>query len=310
MRHGLCALLMMLGGAAQALELQLPVGARQMISRDTVQDRFFAPVAPFANGTLPTEMVTGAVTRGSWRIDTGSVTPSQIVSPMITQLEQEGFRIVLDCDAQACGGYDFRFAVEVLPAPNMHVNIRDYRVLTALRGPAGAPDEAVMILASASSGASFVQIIQAGAVAPAAVQATAPLPQPSVTFDAVEGSMGDILLREGHVVLDGLDFGSGTSALGEGPFASLGTLAQALETQPTLRVALVGHTDNKGSLDGNIALARNRANAVRTRLIERYGVAANRLEAEGMGYLAPHTTNLTEAGREANRRVEAIILAN
>ena len=69
---------------------------------------------------------------------------------------------MLDCAALGCGGYDFRFEMEVLPAPNMYVNIRNFHVLTGLRKSQSGGDETITILASASSGASFVQIIQVG----------------------------------------------------------------------------------------------------------------------------------------------------
>ena len=49
----------MWAGAVQAIELQLPASARQMISRDTVQDRFFAPVGVIEDGDLPTQMIEG-----------------------------------------------------------------------------------------------------------------------------------------------------------------------------------------------------------------------------------------------------------
>jgi OOP family OmpA-OmpF porin len=47
---------------------------------------------------------------------------------------------------------------------------------------------------------------------------------------------------------------------------------------------------------------------VRVRLIEEYGIAAARLEAQGIGYLAPIASNLSAEGREANRRVEVVLL--
>lgn len=304
MKHILCALIMVAAGTAQAVELQLPVGARQMITRDTLQDRFFAPIGTYVDGHVPTQQIDGVVARSAWRIDLVGLTPLQFLAPLRAQLEDAGYRIVLDCAAQDCGGYDFRFETEVLPAPNMYVNIRNYHALTALRGEG----EAVTILASATSGATFVQIIQAGGEAgDSAVEAVGGVPQ-SVAVSQVDQSTA--LLGNGHVTLTGLDFESGTSELGEGPFAVLSELAQTLSTRPDMRVALVGHTDNVGSLDSNIALSRNRAKAVRNRLIERYGVASGRLEAEGMGYLAPFTTNETDEGREANRRVEAVVLAN
>ena len=70
----------------------------------------------------------------------------------------------------------------------------------------------------------------------------------------------------------------------------------------------MGHTDNVGSLDANIALSRSRAEAVRARLIEAHGVDGARIEARGIGYLAPAAANDTAEGRETNRRVEAVLL--
>ena len=77
--------------------------------------------------------------------------------------------------------------------------------------------------------------------------------------------------------------------------------------KPARTVARVGHTDSAGGLDGNIALSKQRAGSVLERLVSDYGVSRLQLEAEGMGYLAPVATNLTEDGRNANRRVEVII---
>ncbi len=295
------ALLICAAGAARAVELELPATARLVVTRDTAQDRYFAPIAPFGSGALPTRQIDGTVARSAWRIDVAGITPLQLITPLRDQLEAAGYEIVLDCAASACGGYDFRFATEVLPAPNMYVNIRNYHVVTGLRDET----EAVSVLASASSGAAFVQIIQAG-TAEAAVAAVAPVP-PAAQPQGVD--VAERLRAEGHVALAALEFESGTSTLGAGPFAVLEALAQALEDAPDMRLVLVGHSDNTGSREANIALARSRAEAVRARLVSEYGVAEDRLEVEGIGYLAPLASNLTEAGREANRRVEAVLLA-
>ena len=75
-------------------------------------------------------------------------------------------------------------------------------------------------------------------------------------------------------------------------------------------MALVGHTDDTGALQANVAVSTRRAEAVRARLIETYGVAANRIEAQGAGYMAPITSNATPEGRDINRRVEAVLLLN
>jgi OOP family OmpA-OmpF porin len=64
-----------------------------------------------------------------------------------------------------------------------------------------------------------------------------------------------------------------------------------------------------GTLDSNIALSQARAEAVRMRLIEDHGVAPERVEAHGIGFLAPRAPNRTETGRDLNRRVEAVVIA-
>jgi OOP family OmpA-OmpF porin len=118
-----------------------------------------------------------------------------------------------------------------------------------------------------------------------------------------------VLENTGHMALSDLRFESGSSTLGPGPFESLVALSDYLLQNPDRRIALVGHTDSSGSLEGNIALSRQRATSVQTRLIEAYGVPSTQLEADGTGYLAPIASNLTAEGREANRRVEAVLLS-
>lgn len=313
-------LLLALAGPAQAVELQLPPGARMTAERNTGPDRYAAPTGVLADQTVPMVAVDGAVARAAWRIDTGGLTSLQVMTPLRAQLEAAGYRIVLDCAAAACGGYDFRFAIEVLPGPNMYVNIRDYHVMTALRGPEDAPEAVVSLLASVTDGAAFLQVIDVNQQDAAATPEADVPPDDDVTGDVTPDTiqapaqdmaqaLAQTLARDGHVALAGLDFDVGTSSLGAGPSPSLAALAELLRAQPDVRVALVGHTDNAGTLEINAALSRDRARAVRTRLIEGYGIAPERLDAAGVGYLAPLTTNATSQGREENRRVEVVLLA-
>jgi OOP family OmpA-OmpF porin len=71
---------------------------------------------------------------------------------------------------------------------------------------------------------------------------------------------------------------------------------------------LVGHTDATGGLEINISVSRRRAASVVERLVAAYNVPRAQIAAEGVGYLAPRATNLTDAGRTANRRVEAVLV--
>lgn len=310
------ALVAGLAGPAAAVTLALPPNAQETAERITGPDSYAAPVAPFDGADVPQVSLEGRITRRSWRIPSQGLTTLQVLRPLRAQLEEMGFDIVFECRDEGCGGFDFRFSLEVLPSPNMYVNIGRFRFLTALRGTADEPQEVVTVLASATTASAYVQIIHAEAeplmdtpgILPAPeVESEEPLPE-----DAPE-TPTDIVSRlesEGFVVLADLDFPTGSTDLGAGPYASLEALADGLAARPGWRLALVGHTDTVGGLATNIELSRARAASVRARLIEAYGIAPERLDAEGMGYLSPLASNLTEAGRAANRRVEAVLLSD
>ncbi|WP_299287607.1 OmpA family protein [uncultured Tateyamaria sp.] len=308
LRNSLVAVLCCVAIQAQALQLALPTNARQTASRDSALDQVAVPVAPFYNGVLKTERSEGAVTRRAYRIPASGMTPLQLVAPMRAQIQAAGYDILLDCDDDICGGFDFRFAIEVLPAPNMYVNIRDYQFISA-RHP--KTEAIITLLASAAAGAGYLQITQVAAGAAGAVEPAVTVPTAAVPEIRAPGAAGDLetqLLSTGSIVLRTLDFAVGTTALSEGSSAELSALATLLQARPGLQVAVVGHTDTVGGLEANISVSRARARAVRTALIDTYGADGDQIEAEGMGYLSPLASNLTAEGREANRRVEVIVV--
>lgn len=301
--------LCLLAWPVQALQLELPRNAGQTAARDSVLDQASIPVGPFSEGTLETRQFEGEVKRRAYKINSPGVTPLQILAPLRQQIEDAGFDLVLDCNQITCGGYDFRFAVEVLPAPNMYVNIRAFHFLTAIDEQRG---EAITLLASAAESAVYLQIIRAGSTE----QASGPSPDPNVAAGPQapdsETHVQEIaaqLLKNGFVVLHDIDFAVGTTALDDQPSAELAALAALLIERPSLRVAVVGHTDTAGGLEANIAISRTRAQSVRKRLVEEYGADPTRVAAQGMGYLAPKGSNLTIQGRAENRRVEVIVIS-
>ena len=84
-------------------------------------------------------------------------------------------------------------------------------------------------------------------------------------------------------------------------------MAKLLKAEAGLRVFIVGHTDNQGGVDDNLALSRHRAEAVAAALATEYGIDARRLSARGVANFAPLATNADEAGRAKNRRVELVV---
>lgn len=91
--------------------------------------------------------------------------------------------------------------------------------------------------------------------------------------------------------------------------ANLRSLATSLQQYPNTDLMIVGHTDATGTVDYNRALSQRRAVAVSNYLIGQ-GIASSRLRTSGRGEMEPVQSNSTEAGKQANRRVEVAIFAN
>ncbi|MEM9576383.1 MAG: OmpA family protein [Pseudomonadota bacterium] len=293
-----------------AFEPDLPATAQMTAERASVPDTFHAPIAAFDGKAVPAVAIEGAILRRAWRINSAGLTTLQVILPLRQQLEAAGFDLQFECEARTCGGFDFRFEVEVLPGPNMNVNISRYRYLTALRGDSAAPSKAVGVLVSVTAGSAYVQVITADTALDASPEPAAVIPPVDEEREApaARSDFENRLFEQGRAILDDLDFATGSTDLGAGPYATLAALAGILDKRPNLRLALVGHTDTVGALDTNIALSRARAQSVRDRLIAEFGADGARLDAEGMGYLAPIAPNLTEEGRRQNRRVEVILV--
>lgn len=309
----LCAALM--GAASGAAALDMPAGARLAAEGTRADGTYAVPIGKYQDGSVPRVVLDGPVTRQAWHFPAETLTPRQVLDRLRPQFIEQGYAPVFTCETAGCGGFDFRFRIDVLDAPEMFVNLRDFQFATLLRGPEDAPEAAVTLLVSRTQTRLYLQIVSvAGSAIDVAdrpkgtTQAQTPAPDPTRPAVLPDGSDTERLRNQGSLVLEGLDFGTGATELGAGPFPMLDEIAEFLTDNPELRIALVGHTDTVGGLDANIRISRQRAQAVRARLIEAYGVAPDRLDAEGMGYLAPRMSNLTPEGREANRRVEAIVL--
>jgi OOP family OmpA-OmpF porin len=79
-----------------------------------------------------------------------------------------------------------------------------------------------------------------------------------------------------------------------------------LQQDPSLKLYVVVHTDNVGTLASNMDLSKRRGDAVVKVLTTKYNIAAARLSAQGDGPTAPVASNGSEEGRAKNRRVELV----
>lgn len=119
-------------------------------------------------------------------------------------------------------------------------------------------------------------------------------------------AMGKDIEELGRTVIEGLFFDHDKAALKAESKPALDETARLLETMADKSFYVVGHTDATGTFAYNQKLSADRAASVRAALVEDYGVAAERLQAEGVGPLSPVFTNASDGGREKNRRVELV----
>ncbi|MGE5186364.1 MAG: OmpA family protein [Acidobacteriota bacterium] len=119
--------------------------------------------------------------------------------------------------------------------------------------------------------------------------------------------------------IEGLLYGEGETAVHDSAQASLAKIAKVMLAHPTIRVVLVGYTDDReakafltkpepGQPAQTVAqiaadLSRGRAEAVRQMLVTA-GVPKDRIDIDGEGADSPVADNATGRGRLANRRVE------
>ncbi len=290
-----------------AQTLDFPSNATLQAEVESPLDSYALPVGIWDGSTVPVKLVEGVLAQQAWRIDAAALTTLQVLRPLREQLRNDRFRIIFDCQTEACGGFDFRFGTETLPPPEMQINIGDFRFLAAERTGVAGP-EYVTLFVSRTAQAGFVQVTRVGPEQDSEVPLVATsAPAIRATDVVTEADIANQLDQKGHAILADLTFETGSAQLAEAEFASLRNLADFLLENPDLTVALVGHTDSSGSLAGNIALSKQRAGSVLERLVSDYDVSRRQLEAEGMGYLSPIANNLTQEGRDANRRVEVII---
>ena len=304
--RALAAVLLTLAMAspATALDLALP-GAEITGQESEAAASARLPEKSWTPGT-ETPGTEGAIRKTAYRLPSVQMTSLQLIAPLRDQLTEAGYEQIFTCADAECGGFDFRFQLDVLGEPAMHVDLGDFRYL--LMRQAGANPHSVAVLASPGLDSGFVHVTEVSdSVLPEPVQVT-PTPDTPATPTAASDFIAR-LIANSHAVLDDLDFGTGSAELTGGPYTSLQELARWLAENPTARVILVGHTDAVGSLEANTALSRRRASAVADRLVNSLGTNRLQLQAAGAGYLAPIASNLTDEGRAANRRVEVVLLS-
>jgi len=111
----------------------------------------------------------------------------------------------------------------------------------------------------------------------------------------------------GNYVLNDIYYKTNSAQLESVSIAVLKEFAKYMKSNPTIKVKIVGYTDNVGSDQSNQALSSDRAFTVMQALVKE-DIKAERLSFQGSGAANPVASNDTEAGRQKNRRTEFIII--
>jgi len=111
-------------------------------------------------------------------------------------------------------------------------------------------------------------------------------------------------------IAEPVQFTEGTAMLADASRELLNQVVDILDANPTMKVRVVGHSDNWGPKAVNLELSKQRAISVRWYLIRQSTNPermAKRVKAIGRGEAEPIESNGTAVGRARNRRVEFVI---
>jgi len=131
-----------------------------------------------------------------------------------------------------------------------------------------------------------------------------PMETDKVSVDAT--AIGAGVAKVGKIALYGIFFDTNKADLKPESKEQLSEIAKFLAANKAIKIIVVGHTDNVGSIEANQTLSQQRATAVANALVNNYQVAPGRILAKGVGNLCPVASNAAEEGRAKNRRVELV----
>jgi OmpA-OmpF porin, OOP family len=222
----------------------------------------------------------------------------EIMSNYEESLKSKGFETIFACANETCfkgepSLYRFNFV-----GGDNQINYRyadGVRYLLA-KAPRQTDDVYAAVIVGDSKSGPLVRVI--------AVELK-PIQSGQIAFvDA--GAMAQAIAANGHVALYGVQFDFDKADIKPESRPTLDEIGKFLTANPDVSVVVAGHTDAKGQFDYNVDLSRRRAAAVVAELVQRHGVAPQRLTPFGAGMASPIASNEDEAGRTKNRRVELV----
>ena len=127
-------------------------------------------------------------------------------------------------------------------------------------------------------------------------------------IDEVKGLIRGKLITKETLRTSDAKFGFDSFHLTPEAKAALDSFVQKLVTENQgVYLEIQGHTDSTGSEGHNLALGKNRAEAVRDYLYGQYHIPLHRMEVISLGSSQPLVDNSNREGRAQNRRIEILV---
>jgi len=274
---------------------------------------YVLPVGPAVKDSegqrVPLEKISleGRVTRTLYRGPKERST-LEILRNYQSALESAGFEILYTCGGKDCGNLfhwvfykerEQRILSTKTSASAFDIP-QDLRYVAA-KGTVG--DRTVYVSVLVAFDAGFSKLSKQAVTLVEVIESEA-MDTGMVTIDAEAMAKG--IDATGHIAIYGVYFDTNSAEIKAESSPTLNEISRLLNDRPSLKLLVVGHTDNQGDYDYNMGLSGRRAEAVARALSDRHGIDGGRLRSAGVGYLAPVASNDTAAGREKNRRVELV----
>lgn len=245
------------------------------------------PVDPKAPGGLgKSEVLEGYVTNVDYSLSGAKRSTLEVARNYEQALVDAGFQLLFKCSGKTCGKLKFDPVFGEFPYSDEHYLIA--------RGADKATAETLTVaIRVPESHHHHVFVVR-----------TKAMDTGMAKVDAAAMSKG--LEQTGHMALYGIQFDFGKTSLKPESAPVIAEVAGLLKNNAKLKLHVVGHTDNVGTFESNMALSKARAATVVDALVKQHGIASARLMPHGASSIAPVATNRTDAGRAENRRVELV----
>jgi OOP family OmpA-OmpF porin len=276
-------------------------------------DEYVLPLGPPTNVSVPTyensKPVDGQVGYYSYLAPAGR-SPAELYRNYKQEFQRLGIEVQYEKAAGQHGwfgpGFD-KIAAEIDIAQILAYDEADERILVG-RSKDAKPSYYVVFVTAYKDGIIPERLqgrIAKGQALAQLVVVTADVMEKKMAF-VNAADMKQALHDSGKVAVYGLYFDTDKDTVKAESQPTLAEIAKLLNSDPGLRLHVVGHTDNQGKPDYNLDLSRRRAASVVAELTAKYGVPASRLDSFGCGLYAPVASNEAEEGRGMNRRVELV----